>query len=176
LLPPYIYKSAGDPIKSYNDNIPDNIRDLMNTSAKPFIPKQKASQKDQASTNIFINNHNQFINSNLHINGRIYDDIPQENLFSPNNSKADEPFVTQIHSKRATNPCNMSIATRVIDEYDRMDSRYPKSTIASLNLLSDEEIAENCVQLAKDQSTCRLLQKRIEDNQDIILQIFPRVL
>lgn len=92
------------------------------------------------------------------------------------------PMPNLSHESANSMPYQKNQSRKVQVESSDCDGRELKTPrlvniLNGIGQLTDEEIVDNCFELAKDQSTCRLLQQKIEDDPEMAVELLlPKVL
>ena len=120
--------------------------------------------------NLYNNINNSIIQNNLNMN---------PNLNNPSNIPNNDNY-NMIHSMgnlshQILNNNNNNINNNNSNKQNNLLSNRQKKQ--NLNLLSNEELAKQAYSLARNQNDCRYLQKRIENNQNLVPTLFfPNIL
>ena len=147
-----------------NMNIPNNINYIMNNQTYNYInfgfnmdPNNRSI--NNTNYNIIPNNLNLYQNLN---NSMIYNNnIPNLNNYQIINGN------TYLNNSQ----------NNVIFNKQNKRGNSNKQRRPNLNLLSNEELAKQAYILAKNQNGCRYLQKRVENNKDLVKTLFfPNIL
>jgi len=138
-----------------------------------------------------MNNQNpnyNYLNNNINKNNRNINNNDYNNLSIPNNISYYQNLNNQIFYNKNQNLNNYPIINgipyinnninnniTINNQIRKVDSN--KQRKQNYNLLSNEELAKQAFNIAKNQNGCRYLQKRVENNKDLVPNIFfPNIL
>ena len=176
-----------------NNNIaPPNIQYINKTQGKKkknqkFYPKNNYGNI-QNNINYKVNNQNyNYLNNNLNKNNRNINNNDYNNLDIPNSINYYQNLNNPMLYNQNQNLNNYQIINRIPflnnsnnniinnNQIRRVDSN--KQRKQNYNLLSNENLAKQAFNIAKNQNGCRYLQKRVENNKDLVPTLFfPNIL
>ena len=180
----YNYNSKKKKQKINNNNfINPNImnQNMINLNNSNIINKLQY-------TNFLNQNNNMNLNSNININNQmnLYQNLAgMNNLIIPNNININpnsniNPNINNPTNNNMTNSMgkiNHFMLSNNTNTNINNNSNMNKQKKQNLNLLSNEELAKQAYNLARYQNGCRYLQKRIENNQQLVPTLFfPNIL
>ena len=149
-----------------NMNIPNNINYIMNNQTYNYINfdsnmtaiYRNINNLNNNNYNIIPNNINYYQNLN---NSIIYNNNPNINNYQIINGN------TYLNNTK----------NNVIFNNQNKQGNSNKQRRQNLNLLSNEELAKQAYILAKNQNGCRYLQKRVDNNKELVPTLFfPNIL
>ena len=147
-------------------NIPNNINYIMNNQTYNYINfdsnmtaiYRNINNLNNNNYNIIPNNINYYQNLN---NSIIYNNNPNINNYQIINGN------TYLNNTK----------NNVIFNNQNKQGNSNKQRRQNLNLLSNEELAKQAYILAKNQNGCRYLQKRVDNNKELVPTLFfPNIL
>ena len=189
----------------YNNlnNINQNINNIYPQNNQFNFKNQRKKQKNpnyhqnnnilniHNNANYNMNNQNpnyNYLNNNINKNNRNINNNDYNNLSIPNNISYYQNLNNQIFYNKNQNLNNYPIINgipyinnninnniTINNQIRKVDSN--KQRKQNYNLLSNEELAKQAFNIAKNQNGCRYLQKRVENNKDLVPNIFfPNIL
>ena len=189
----------------YNNlnNINQNINNIYQQNNQFNFKNQRKKQKNpnyhqnnnilniHNNANYNMNNQNpnyNYLNNNINKNNRNINNNDYNNLSIPNNISYYQNLNNQIFYNKNQNLNNYPIINgipyinnninnniTINNQIRKVDSN--KQRKQNYNLLSNEELAKQAFNIAKNQNGCRYLQKRVENNKDLVPNIFfPNIL
>ena len=189
----------------YNNlnNINQNINNIYPQNNQFNFKNQRKKQKNpnyhqnnnilniHNNANYNMNNQNpnyNYFNNNINKNNRNINNNDYNNLSIPNNISYYQNLNNQIFYNKNQNLNNYPIINgipyinnninnniTINNQIRKVDSN--KQRKQNYNLLSNEELAKQAFNIAKNQNGCRYLQKRVENNKDLVPNIFfPNIL
>ena len=157
-------------IINQNTNFQNNFNYIRNNHVSNYQNSDYNLNQNNIG-NINNNNYsNMIIPNNMNIN--YYQNSNQSNLYNNNNNQARNNYqmINNI-------PYLINSDKNIRNKNQSKKGVGNKQKRQNLNLLSNEEIAKQAYILVKDQNGCRYLQKRVENNKDLVPSIFfPSIL
>ena len=149
-----------------NMNIPNNINYIMNNQTYNYINFDNNLNPNNRNINNINNNSYNIIPNNINYYQNLNNSIIYNNNPNINNFKI-------INGNAYFNNNNNSI----IFNNQNQRGNSSKQKRQNFNLLSNEELAKQAYILAKNQNGCRYLQKRVDNNKDLVPTLFfPNIL
>ena len=188
------------------NNINQNINNIYQHNNQFNFKNQRKKQKNQNyyqkgnilnvqnNSNYNMNHQNinyNYLNNNINQNNRNINTNDYSNLSIPNNISYYQNLNNQIFYNKNQNQnlnnyptingiqylnnSNINNNITINNQIRKVDSN--KQRKQNYNLLSNEELAKQSFNIAKNQNGCRYLQKRVENNKDLVPTIFfPNIL
>ena len=152
-----------------NNNINDNINNNINSNINNNINNTINNNQDEMYQNIYynspvrrpqINYYQQFISPN-HVN-------PMNYYYNPYNQNYNNNF---INYHNLNNPFRSNSSNNITQNLS-IHSPIRKNHNINYLSLSNEELAKQAHNIVKIQSGCRYLEKKIEDNPELVESLF----
>ena len=202
-----IYNNNQNPnYVDYNNlnNISQNINNIYPQNKQFNFKNQRKKQKNQNyyqkgkilniqnNANYNMNHQNpnyNYLNNNINQNNRNINNSSYNNLSIPNNINYYQNLNNSIFYNQNQNVNNYPILNGIqyLNNNNINNNIHINNQIRTVesnrqrkqnyNLLSNEELAKQSFNIAKNQNGCRYLQKRVENNKDLVPTLFfPNIL
>ena len=181
------YNSQKQNQKKRNNYINPNMININNKNITTPNLNQLQYNYINQNNNMNLNNNNLNINNSmnlLNIINSMNSPMIQNNLnINPNINNAQNSNFNLNDNYKMINPMGninqMLLNNNLNNNIQNKQNNYPsnKQKKQNLNLLSNEELAKQAPSLAKYQNGCRYLQKRVENNPNLVRTVFfPNIL